>query len=85
MEITKTTREALYHLIDELPDEALPAAERELSALRTHRGLPRVLAEAPIDDETLTDEDRAALAEAYAALAKGEVVADTDLERELGW
>ncbi len=80
-----TTRESLHQLVDALPDEALPAAERSLAAVQRTRGLPRVLAEAPLDDEPLTDEDRAALAEAYAALASGDEVADEDLERELGW
>ncbi len=80
-----TTRESLHQLVDALPHEALPAAKRSREAVQRNRGLPRVLAEAPLDDEPLTDEDHADLAEAYAPLASGDEVADEDLERELGW
>ncbi len=81
-----TTREALYHLIDELPDEALPEAERSLEALqqRRNRGLPRVLAEAPPDDEPETEEDRAAVAEAWADYRAGRVVSHEEMQREFG-
>ena len=81
------TREALYRLIDDLPDDALLEAERSLKAL----GEPdadtflRTLRDAPLDDEEETDEERALVAEARAAVARGDVVSDRDLERELGW
>ncbi|HZQ35527.1 MAG TPA: hypothetical protein VFD32_06315 [Dehalococcoidia bacterium] len=79
-----TTREARHHLIDDLPDEALPGAERSLRALGSRCGLPRVLGEAPLDDEPLTDEDRAALAEACDDLRAGRVVSHAEIEREFG-
>src|SRR5438045_258094 len=47
--------------------------------------LPRVLAEAPWDDEPETPEEALAVQEAYEGLARGEVVSHVDLRRELGW
>jgi hypothetical protein len=49
------------------------------------RDLPRVLAEAPWDDESETPEEALAVHEAYDGLARGEVVSHEDLRRELGW
>ena len=59
-----TTKERLHQLIEELPEEEFSAAERLLEALR-HTGQHRdpileLLARAPLDDEPLSDEDRAA-------------------------
>ena len=82
-----TTREALYRLIDELPEGELGMAERLLERLR-RRGdgpLPRVLLEAPEDDEPETEEERAAVLEAYEDLARSDVVDHEDLRRERGW
>ncbi len=45
-----TTKEALYRLINELPDTVLPEAERYLAALRDDPVL-RALVTAPVDDE----------------------------------
>jgi hypothetical protein len=42
------------------------------------------LALAPEDDEPETDEERAAVAEAKEALARGEVVSHADIKREFG-
>ena len=80
------TKEALHRLIDELPDGDVPMAWRLLEPLRTNgdRGLPRVLAEAPWDDEPETDEERAAVEEAYEASARGEVYTLEEVRRELG-
>ena len=82
-----TTKEALHQLIDDLPDSALPTAWRLLAPLRpaTASDLPRVLAEAPWDDESETTEEVLAVDEAYEGLARGEVVSHEDLRRELGW
>ncbi len=73
-----TTREALYSLVDELPDAALSAAERQLAALRDDP-LLRALAIAPVDDEPLTEDERAAIEDAEATYRRGEWVADEDL------
>lgn len=81
-----TTRETLHHMIDELPDDALPAVAHLVQSLRSAGDdrLPRVLADAPWDDEPQSAEEREALKEAYATVARGAIVADEDLDRELG-
>lgn len=80
-----TTKDDLHHLVDELGDQDLADAERILEHLRAHGQDPlaRKLLTAPIDDEPETDEERAAVAEARAAIARGDVVSDDELRREL--
>jgi hypothetical protein len=78
------TKEALHELIDALPDALLPEAARRLAELRDDPVLLALLM-APEDDEPETDEERAAVEEAREARAQGRVVADADLDRELGW
>ena len=77
-----TTRDRLYQLIDELPESELPAVERFLEA-RSDPVL-RALMDAPIDDELETEQERAAIAEADAQIARGELIDDEDLWAELG-
>jgi hypothetical protein len=82
-----TTKERLHQLVEELPDGApAAAAERILAHLRTAGDDPvlRALMRAPADDEPETDEERAAVAEGLAALARGDVLSDEELRRELG-
>lgn len=81
-----TTREALHHLIDTLPEPVLPAAERLLASLEAGEvALPRVLRDAPLDDEPETDEEREAMAEVYAEMAAGiPPLSHEELKRELG-
>ena len=80
-----TTKERLHRLIDQLPEPELADAERVLEALRVHGAdrLARRLLTAPLDDEPETEDERRAVAEARDALARGEVVRDEDLDREL--
>ncbi len=70
-----TTREALRRLVDALPDQDLYAAQRYLEYLRASSVDPVLQAfmQAPVDDEPLTAEDEAALAEAQEAVERGEV------------
>ena len=81
-----TTREALHHMIDELPEDALPTVAHLLETLRSadDARLPRVLVDAPWDDEPESAEEREAVKEAYAAVARGAIVPDEDLDREIG-
>jgi hypothetical protein len=74
-----TIKDDLHHLIDELDDAAAREAIMRLQDLL----LPRALREASIDNEPETDKERAAVAEAEAAIARGDVIRDEDLEREL--
>ncbi len=81
-----TTKDELHHLIDELGDRDLADAQRILEDIRAH-GKDRVarkLLTAPIDDEPETEEERAAVAEAWDAIRRGDVVSDEDLRRQLG-
>jgi hypothetical protein len=75
-----TTRDALYQLIDELDDDELAQAELYLRALREDDRVLQMLLTAPWDDEPLTDEERAALAEARAEVARGELIDDQDIQ-----
>lgn len=80
------SKERLHRLVDELPDGAVPQAERLLGSLahRRERALPFDLANAPVDDEEETPEERAAVAEAYEALAHGDLRLLEDVKRDLG-
>jgi hypothetical protein len=75
-----TVKDELHELVHQLDEEAA----REALALLQDLRLPRVLREAPIDDEPETEKERTAVAEAREALACGDVVRDEDLARELG-
>jgi hypothetical protein len=79
-------KEELYRLVDALPDNAIPAARRileELGAVEPDEVL-YTIETAPIDDEPETEEERAAVAEARAASARGEVMTTEELRRQLG-
>jgi hypothetical protein len=77
-----TTKADLHRLVDELPNGALEVAARRLEAFQSP--LARSLYSAPPDDEPVTDEERAAVAEADADIAAGREVTQEELERELG-
>ncbi len=81
-----TTREMLHRLVDELPDSELQAARRMLNYLRLTGDdrLLETLLEAPFDDEPETPEEAAAVAEAWEAVRRGEVVPLDEVRRELG-
>ncbi|MBI5087767.1 MAG: hypothetical protein HZB15_02550 [Actinobacteria bacterium] len=74
-----TTREQLRAIIDELPEDEVPVA---LHVLRGLRALAAEPPEVPDDDEPLTDDDRAALAEAWDDVAAGRVVSHEEVRRE---
>lgn len=80
-----TVKERLHLLVDRLPDSEAAVAERVLEALSSAPAeLPAFLRNAPADDEPYTDEERAAVEEAYEAIRRGEVLSDDELRRELG-
>ena len=76
-----TTKQALHHLVDAIPESDLEAARQALEPLAD----PFLLAlpTAPLDDEPETDEERAAVAEAYEDLAHGRVRPWEEVRREL--
>lgn len=77
-----TTKEALHRLIDELPESE---AEQLLRALQTTDPVVRTLELAAEDDEPLSEQERASIGAARAAVARGEVISHEALLRELGW
>lgn len=79
------TRDRLHALIDDLPEGQLPAVERFLTDRRAaDDAFLRALATAPEDDEPLTPEDEAAIAEGYRDLAAGNTVSNDEIWRRLG-
>ena len=77
------TRAELHEILDNLPDERLDEARRRLAELVDDPVL-RALMLAPIDDEPLTDEERAKIDEGKAAYRRGEWISDDELARRLG-
>jgi hypothetical protein len=72
-------RDALYELIDELPERLLPEAERYRVALRDG-----VATDADEDDEPLQPETEAMIAESRAAYERGEGISTAELLERLG-
>jgi hypothetical protein len=79
-----TTKEALHRLIDDLPEDALPAVERYLASVRDDPVL-KALVTAPIDDEPTTPEEDASSEEAWQSYRRGQYVSNEDLRRDIGW
>ena len=78
------TREELHEMIEFLPDSMLEASGRAfLDFLKKENPVLYALITAPEDDEPETEEERAAVAEAYADIAAGRVISDEGLAREL--
>lgn len=78
------TKEALHRLVDALPEDDLDRAGRALEALVQDDPVGLSLALAPSDDEAETDDERAAVAEAKAELARGEGRPAEESFRRLG-
>ena len=82
---TGKAKEDLHRLVDQLPDSELHAVRRFLEFLRQQTDPVLIaLMSAPEDDEPETDEERTALAEAYADVAAGRVIPLEEVKRELG-
>ena len=82
-----TTREQLHRLVDELPEETLNEAARALQGVRIPKRRPSVdeiFANAPVDDESLTEAEHAAIAEGRDDVAAGRLVSDEEIRREFG-
>jgi len=60
-----TVKERLHRVVDELSDEEAEAMLRRVEALRSDP-LVRFLDQAPVDDEPVTAEEEAAMAEVEA-------------------
>ena len=70
-----TSRQALHHLVDDLPEPDLPTATRVLEALSLTRDpVDRSLASAPFDDEVDDDDFDGGLSEARREADHGELL-----------
>ncbi len=76
-------REHLHQLVEQVPEGEVHAAERFLEYLCAEPVL-RALANAPLDDEPETEEERQAVEEARESLRRGEGISHEELRRELG-
>ena len=78
-------RDALHRLVDELPDPEVATAARVLEALRATAEDPvlRTLMDAPEEDESLSEEGRAAVEEGMQDLRQGKVFPHKNVRREL--
>ena len=76
------TRDELHRLIDAIPDSKLAVAATALEPLVDP--VMRALLTAPIDDEPESEEERAAVAEAKAELARGEFLTHEEVKRRHG-
>ena len=65
-----TTKERLHQVVDELSDEEAEAMLRRVEALRAD-SFVRYLDAAPVDDEPVSEEEEAAVAEVDADRAAG--------------
>lgn len=80
------TKEGLRRLVDALPESELDTAARVLEALGLlGAAASRSTTEFPLlDGEPETEEERAAVAEARAELARGEGISAATIYREFG-
>lgn len=80
-----TDRERLHELVEDLPESEVYAALRFVEYLRRSDDDPvlKALRDALPDDEPLTEEDLAALQEAYEDLRQGRVVSHEEARRRL--
>ena len=78
-----TTKADLHRLVDGLPEENLPAAERALTTLQDEDPVLRAFMNAPLDDEPLTEEDIAAIEEAHEDIRLGRTYAWEEVRDQL--
>jgi hypothetical protein len=77
------TRDVLHDLVDRIPEDELPAAQRLLESLAGSPAYRAALA-APPDDEPVTEADAAAIARAREEVCAGRVVSHDEILREFG-
>lgn len=78
-------RDELHELVERLSDQDVPAAQSYLRYLTVLARDPllKALAEAPIDDEPESEEERQAVAEGRAEIARGQVYTWEQVRAEL--
>jgi len=76
------TREQARELLEAVPDERLADAAAALAPLVDPMLV--MLLNAPDDDEPVTDEDVAAIAEGTADIERGDIISAEDMKRRFG-
>jgi predicted transcriptional regulator len=76
-----TTREKLIRAVFDLPDKELDGA-LDYVAQRREDSMIVAFRDAPEDDEPLTPEEEAALAEADADIAAGRIISFEEIKRQ---
>lgn len=78
-------RQRAHQLIDRLNPAQFTAVARFLEVLASDvEPLARSLAQAPVEEEEITEETASALARAHASLARGEGISHAEIAREFG-
>jgi hypothetical protein len=75
-------RQQAQMLLNAVPDDKIPKVRTLLASLVDPLAL--ALANAPLDDEPLTEEEQQALAGARASLARGEGIPHDEILKEFG-
>ncbi len=79
-----TTKETLHKLIDRLPESEWEAVYRVLEErMAKHDPVLRAFLNAPEDDEPESEEERAAVEEAYEELRAGGELSHEDVKKRL--
>ncbi len=85
MEIeTDPARSHAHEMLDRLPVEKFNVVSSLLEVMTEPEPLSLALSRAPVDDEEITPETAAEIAEARAALARGEGISHEEILREFG-
>ncbi len=77
------SRQTLHELVDRIPEEELPTAQRFLEYLAVSPAYRAALS-APPDDEPVTEGDAAAIARAQGEIRTGQIVSHEDVLRDFG-
>ena len=79
------TKEVLHTLLESLPESEWEVVRQFLEEqIAKHDPVLRAFLSAPEDDEPESEEERAAVAEAYEAASEGKIISDEELKRDLG-
>jgi hypothetical protein len=78
-----TDRERLLSIVVDLPEDEVPAALRLLEHLREGDPVLAALQNAPPDDEPVTEEDLAALEEAWEDVGHGRITPHEEVRRRV--
>ena len=82
-----TTKERIHQLVEDLPQSELETAKRVLeglAALSLSNRIVEALANAPVDDESVSDEEAQAIEEGERDIDAGRVVSVDQVRTRLG-